>query len=153
MEFCPTCGMLLQYEPAKSGQKSRFFCPTCPYIYSIHAKVRSWFGFRCQSPGVFPSSVFHLLVDPVVLCLPLCLMGVASAQIAKKQLLPKKKEMEPIFSWEEAMRSAPKTQVTCSRCQGGDAYFRQMQIRSADEPMTTFYMCCNVSCKYEWRED
>uniref|UniRef100_A0A1D1XWJ0 DNA-directed RNA polymerase subunit n=1 Tax=Anthurium amnicola TaxID=1678845 RepID=A0A1D1XWJ0_9ARAE len=111
MEFCPTCGMLLQYEAAKSGKQSRFFCPTCPYVYAIHGKI------------------------------------------VKKQRLPKKKEVEPVFSWEEAMSSAPKTQVTCPRCNGGEAYFRQMQIRSADEPMTIFYMCCNGKCKYEWRED
>ena len=35
-------------------------------------------------------------------------------QIVKKQRLPKKKEVESIFSWEEAMRSAPKTQGICS---------------------------------------
>ncbi|KAF3338321.1 DNA-directed RNA polymerase III subunit RPC10 [Carex littledalei] len=42
---------------------------------------------------------------------------------------------------------------TCPRCHNGEAYFKQMQIRSADEPMTTFYKCCNDKCHYDWRED
>lgn len=43
--------------------------------------------------------------------------------------------------------------ATCPRCHHGEAYFRQMQIRSADEPMTTFYQCCNENCHFEWRDD
>jgi DNA-directed RNA polymerase III subunit RPC11 len=30
------------------------------------------------------------------------------------------------------------------------AYFMQIQIRSADEPMSTFYKCCK--CANQWRE-
>lgn len=42
--------------------------------------------------------------------------------------------------------------VKCPRehCNGTKAYFRQVQIRSADEPMTNFYKC--VACANEWRE-
>lgn len=34
--------------------------------------------------------------------------------------------------------------VNCrnERCDNREAYFRQVQIRSADEPMTTFYKVC-----------
>ena len=28
----------------------------------------------------------------------------------------------------------------------------QIQIRSADEPMTTFYKCANFKCGWQWRE-
>ena len=28
----------------------------------------------------------------------------------------------------------------------------QIQIRSADEPMTTFYRCTNMKCNFIWRE-
>lgn len=46
-----------------------------------------------------------------------------------------------------------KLAVTCQRCNHGEAYFKQMQIRSADEPMTTIYRCCKEECQHEWRED
>jgi DNA-directed RNA polymerase III subunit RPC11 len=37
------------------------------------------------------------------------------------------------------------------QCGCTKAYYRQMQIRSADEPMTTFYKC--VECGEQWREN
>jgi len=47
------------------------------------------------------------------------------------------------------------TDALCPRneseqCEGRRAYFFQLQIRSADEPMTTFYKC--VVCGHQWRE-
>ena len=41
--------------------------------------------------------------------------------------------------------------ATCSKCGHDRAYYQQLQIRSADEPMTTFYKC--TSCGTRWRED
>ena len=41
---------------------------------------------------------------------------------------------------------------TCPRCEHSKAYFVQMQTRSADEPMTIFYKCCNPDCSHRWKE-
>ena len=41
--------------------------------------------------------------------------------------------------------------VNCDKCGNDYAYFQQIQIRSADEPMTTFYRCAR--CAYRWRQD
>ncbi|CAL8085000.1 unnamed protein product [Orchesella dallaii] len=45
-----------------------------------------------------------------------------------------------------------RTEVLCPKCSHMEAFFYQMQTRSADEPMTTFYECCNKQCKLTWRE-
>jgi len=46
----------------------------------------------------------------------------------------------------------PARAVTCEKCGNKEAYFMQIQIRSADEPMTTFYRCTNFNCAFQWRE-
>ncbi|KAL7203145.1 hypothetical protein ACSBR2_016453 [Camellia fascicularis] len=111
MEFCPTCGILLQYELPHMSRPARFFCPTCPYVCNIETKVK----------------------------------------IKRRQHLVKK-EIEPIFSKDD-MKNGPTTEATCPNCGFGKAVFQQMQIRSADEPMSTFYWCLNEKCRHQWRED
>lgn len=51
-----------------------------------------------------------------------------------------------------AWENVDSTDVICPACSNGKAYFMQMQIRSADEPMTTFYKCCNNLCAHNWRD-
>jgi DNA-directed RNA polymerase III subunit RPC11 len=43
-----------------------------------------------------------------------------------------------------------KVEVRCEKCGHYEAYFTEVQMRSADEPATLFYCC--VSCKHNWRE-
>jgi DNA-directed RNA polymerase III subunit RPC11 len=40
--------------------------------------------------------------------------------------------------------------VTCPSCQADQAYFVEVQTRSADEPATLFYKC--VDCGHRWKE-
>lgn len=47
-------------------------------------------------------------------------------------------------------RILPERQVICPVCSADQAYYYQMQTRSADEPMTIFNTC--VACKHSWRE-
>lgn len=51
------------------------------------------------------------------------------------------KEKEDVFGGPGAWDNAQKGRVQCSQgnCNGNEAAFFQVQIRSADEPMTTFY--------------
>ena len=51
----------------------------------------------------------------------------------------------------EAWKNADQPDATCPKCEAHRAYYQQLQIRSADAPMTTFYRC--VSCGHNWRED
>jgi len=52
-----------------------------------------------------------------------------------------KKDVEDVFGGPSAWNDAPKATVQCanSECDGMEAAFFQVQIRSADEPMTLFY--------------
>jgi len=57
-----------------------------------------------------------------------------------------KKEVDDIMGGEEAWENKDKTEHRCPNpdCDSEVAYFMQIQLRSADEPMSTFYRC--VKC-------
>jgi DNA-directed RNA polymerase III subunit RPC11 len=59
-----------------------------------------------------------------------------------------RKEREDVFGGPGAWDNAQKTQVQCPAdgCDGMEAAFFQVQIRSADEPMTSFYKVCVYAC-------
>ena len=63
----------------------------------------------------------------------------------------KKKQMQDVLGGADAWKDVATTDARCPACSCKLAYFRQMQIRSADEPMTTFYKC--VDCGAQWKED
>lgn len=64
-------------------------------------------------------------------------------------------EKDDVFGGSEAWDNADKTKVQCANpannCNGDEAAFFQVQIRSADEPMTSFFKC--MACGYRWREN
>ncbi|KAF2834481.1 hypothetical protein M501DRAFT_1001110 [Patellaria atrata CBS 101060] len=64
----------------------------------------------------------------------------------------KRKEVEDVLGGAAAWENVDKTDVKCvnEKCDSMKAYFYQLQIRSADEPMTSFYKC--VKCAKQWRE-
>ncbi|KAK3903691.1 hypothetical protein C8A05DRAFT_43115 [Staphylotrichum tortipilum] len=64
-----------------------------------------------------------------------------------------RKEKEDVFGGPGAWDNAQKGRVQCptADCDGAEAAFFQVQIRSADEPMTTFYKC--MTCGNRWREN
>ncbi|KAK5003776.1 hypothetical protein LTR28_009754 [Elasticomyces elasticus] len=53
----------------------------------------------------------------------------------------KAKEVEDVLGGKDAWANVDRTEVRCKddRCDSTTAFYRQVQIRSADEPMTTFY--------------
>ncbi|KAG9416993.1 DNA-directed RNA polymerase III subunit RPC10 [Aphanomyces cochlioides] len=138
MHFCPTCGNLLMVEPDTDGM--RFCCQTCPYIYKIENKVRVFSGWTRYSRAVF------------------------GEQVQKKVPL-QRKQVDDVLGGDQAWENVDQTEsltsfvdlylmsssvARCPFCQHDKAYFMQIQIRSADEPSTTFYKC--VACKKQWND-
>ncbi|KXS18190.1 hypothetical protein M427DRAFT_96347 [Gonapodya prolifera JEL478] len=62
----------------------------------------------------------------------------------------KRKKVDDVLGGEKAWENVDQADAQCPKCQHHRAYFMQIQTRSADEPMTTFYKC--VKCGTQWRE-
>lgn len=107
------------------------FCPTCANVLLVeHAETGREVRFFCQTcPYIY----------------------VIQQKVTKKLQLPKK-EVDDVLGGEEAWKNVDRTEVTCPRCSNGEAFFMQIQIRSADEPMSTFYKCTKQACAFRWRE-
>ncbi|KAJ2769317.1 RNA polymerase III C11 subunit, partial [Coemansia linderi] len=56
----------------------------------------------------------------------------------------KRKEVDDVLGGEEAWKNVEAIGAVCPVCRHERAYFKQIQLRSADEPMTSFFKCCNV---------
>jgi len=57
-----------------------------------------------------------------------------------------------VLGGKAAWENVDSTDAECPTCGHKRAYFMQIQTRSADEPMTTFYKCCNHECNHTWRD-
>lgn len=62
-----------------------------------------------------------------------------------------RKEVDDVLGGSAAWELADKTDAVCDRCGHQQAFFFQMQTRSADEPMSTFYRC--EKCDHQWKEN
>lgn len=68
-------------------------------------------------------------------------------RVAKRVALTRKKA-DDILGGDKAWENVDQTDATCPDCGNKRAYYMQIQIRSADEPMTIFYKC--TACKKMW---
>ncbi|KAF9671097.1 hypothetical protein SADUNF_Sadunf12G0012000 [Salix dunnii] len=110
------------------------FCPTCGML------------LRYEQPNMGQAGRFYCPTCPYFASIE------SRVKIKRKQKLAKK-ELEPIFTLEDMKKGGAETDATCPHCNFGRACFQQIQIRSADEPATTFYFCLNDKCGRMWRED
>ncbi|KAJ7562436.1 hypothetical protein O6H91_03G068900 [Diphasiastrum complanatum] len=107
------------------------FCPNCANLLLVESASRGReLRFFCPTcPYIFP--IKHTIVRKAPLV---------------------RKEVDDVLGGEKAWKNVDRTRVTCPKCSHGLAYFMQIQIRSADEPMTTFYKCSSKNCSFQWRE-
>ena len=103
------------------------FCPTCANILLIEKTV-SDFRFFCKTcPYIY-------VVEEVV----------------QKIMHLERKQVDDVMGGEDAWENVQQTDAECPKCSNRKAYFMQIQIRSADEPMTIFYKC--TKCGHQWKE-
>ncbi|ODV96240.1 hypothetical protein PACTADRAFT_40385 [Pachysolen tannophilus NRRL Y-2460] len=108
------------------------FCPYCSNMLVINKTDDNSNRFDCPTcPYEFPI--------------------VGLQMFDRKEL--ERKQVDDVLGGEGAWDNVDQTAAQCpvDSCGGDKAYFFQLQIRSADEPMTTFYKCCK--CGHQWREN
>ncbi|KAJ9089301.1 RNA polymerase III C11 subunit, variant 2 [Entomophthora muscae] len=64
----------------------------------------------------------------------------------------KRKEVDDVLGGDKAWDNVDQTEAFCPKCEHTRAFFFQLQIRSADEPMSTFYKCADLQCGHRWTE-
>ena len=105
------------------------FCPTCSNVLHIEEGYTS-LRFGCDT------------------CPYVCNIN----RRVTSRSYPKLKEVDDVLGGAAAWENVDSTEERCPNCSHMRAFFMQVQTRSADEPMTTFYKCCNPQCGHNWRE-
>ena len=105
------------------------FCPTCANMLLVdHSPYGGGLKLYCQT----------------------CPYAYDITTTVRSEVQCETKEVDDVLGGEDAWKNVDKTEATCPKCDHGQAYFMQIQIRSADEPMSTFYKCCK--CSNQWRD-
>lgn len=123
---------LPQASPANQGYASpRPVCPHCANILTVSLTNTRTNRLECRT-----CPFEHQITEPVF-----------SRRVYERV------EKEDVFGGPGAWDNAQKGRVQCPAegCDGDEAAFFQVQIRSADEPMTSFYKC--MTCGNRWREN
>lgn len=140
MLFCPICGtnlllrMTTTREYGHDGQQS-FYCRSCPYVFNVDKPVIYLFSYSCSFLLKKKCKGKRLMMSWVELkngkmSIPLMVIN----------------HCHPYNNYYYLFL------VTCPKCEFSRAYYFQVQIRSADEPMSIFYKCCRPECSHQWRE-
>ncbi|KAK2768072.1 DNA-directed RNA polymerases iii kda polypeptide [Colletotrichum kahawae] len=107
------------------------FCPNCANILTVSAYAGVRNRLECRT-----CPFEHAITEPIY-----------------SRRAFERKEREDVFGGPGEWDNADKARAQCPKegCNGDEAAFFQVQIRSADEPMTTFFKC--MTCGTRWREN
>lgn len=121
MLFCPFCASLLLLESSPTGLRYSCHVQGCAYVSPV----------RGVSTNVISLAQFN------------------------KRLPDEAERSDPTAAAEAERKASGRQRVTveCPQagCDGTEAEYEQLQIRSADEPPSTFYSC--LKCGHGWRTD
>ena len=105
------------------------FCPTCANILECE-EGQNCFRFACSTcPYIYNIT-----------------------RRISNRTYTKLKEVDDVLGGAAAWENVDSTDAKCPQCENKRAYFMQIQTRSADEPMTTFYKCTEQECGHRWRD-
>lgn len=125
MFFCPFCGTLLLVQQDEESGLNALKCRTCSYIQPI-------------TEAMGPLTVTHLFTEHQKVVNDNDDGGGDAGSSNEVKMLEGEQEITMPCQNEKG-------------CDSEKVYFSQIQMRSADEPQTTFYRC--VKCGFRWRED
>ena len=125
-----------------------WFCPLDGTLLQLH------------TPST-PSETFNTSTSPSSSSTPTSLFVCATCPYSHdildssfcKVTKPKhRKVVDDILGGAAAWENVDRTAAVCPnvKCGHNEAFFMQMQIRSADEPMSVFYKCCK--CGNQWND-
>ena len=142
----------IRHSAASAARRRRMltFCPTCGNVLSLERETDDDARLRAEiatSPSPRSGSG-----GGVRLRCASCPYAYEVTSGVKQRVEHAKKTLDDVLGGEEAWKNVDKTSATCPKCAHDSAYFMQIQIRSADEPMSTFYKCCRAECGHQWRE-
>lgn len=83
-------------------------------------------------------------------CCPTCPYLFDVNRVYSSAVKIKKKAVDDVLGGADAWENVDRTSARCPSCSNDTAFFMQIQIRSADEPSTTFYRCCK--CSKQWND-
>jgi len=119
-------------EKKENTKKAPFkFCPTCSNCLLVE---------ECYSEEIY----FRLF------CQTCPYIERITTTIRETTFMKKKKKVDDVLGGPDAWKHADRTETLCPKCRHTEAYYKQLQMRSADEPMTTFYRC--IKCGNNWRD-
>ncbi|KAL2917862.1 RNA polymerase III C11 subunit [Polyrhizophydium stewartii] len=104
-----------------------YFCPLCANLLLV-------------KPGEYGNELF---------CQSCPYVSKITKPLSKRQQFARK-AVDDVLGGAGSWENVDQTDASCPKCEHNRAFFMQIQIRSADEPMSIFYKC--VKCSNQWRE-
>ena len=143
MLYCPHCGNLLLVDTRSVRARNPQHTPTrTPRARPHSSPARLAHVSLPRLPTQGPEFRFYCQTCPY-------LQPLKDDQVVAKKLPLSRKKVDDVLGGDAAWANVDQTDAVCpDTCGSTRAYFMQIQIRSADEPMTIFYKC--VGCKKRW---
>ena len=129
--FCPRCGNMLFARVGEAADEEGY----APGAVDTEASLE-WGGRGTRTAMGCPTCPYRYSIR---------------SEYRRKVTLPERKTRADVLGGEEQWKNADKTNEKCEACGNCEAYYMQLQIRSGDEPATTFYCC--TKCMARWSSE